>query len=188
MKEIKEFLASIPKSLAWVVLIGLPILILVISYFSISNSEIRLKNSFDAAVSKRTTQYDNMWKTWAGKAQIAVKNDSAFQNIVNIQMNGQKDGENVTWKWIQQSNPSASFGQVQALYSDLSRCIEAKRDEFMECETELQDLNREHEDMLSVAPSSWFLSSRKHFVYKPITSTRTDDVIKTGKDDNTKVF
>lgn len=176
------------KKLAVGVLIGLPILIVFFMWMNYTNSEVKLKNLFQQKIDQRTSFYDKMWKTISGKSQVATKVDTSFINVVNAQMAGQKDGEQVTWKWIQQSNPTASFGEVSRLYQDLSRTIESERNGFYVREQELQDIKREHDNLLNVKPACWFVGSRTHLAYKPITSTRTNNVMESGKDDNDKVF
>lgn len=177
-----------------IVNLGIGILVAIIaiwafsSYISYTNSDTRLRNKFAQKTTERTAFYDKMWKTFAQKAQIAVKNDSSFQRIVQIQMTGQADGQQVMMKWITQSNPTATFNQVSDMYKDLSRAIEAGRDEFFEQEKTLQDIKLQDDDLLLTFPGTVFLAGRKPLEYKPITSTRTDNVMQTGKDDDTKVF
>lgn len=190
MKDFKLGDFTLPKFWVKLILIGIPVLFFVFSFISFNNNEVDLRNAFEQKIDERTGFYDKMWKTLKGKSQVAVKNDSSFQNVVNIQMNGQKDGEQVTWKWIQQSNPSASFSEVSKLYADLSRTIEAERNGFFEREKELQRIQREHKNLLQKFPGNIaaMILGKKPLKYKVITSDKTDDVIQTGKDNDTNVF
>jgi hypothetical protein len=55
----------------------------------------------------------------------------------------------------------------------------------------IMDIVLAHDNIMTKFPSGFILSSfmgRTRLTYKPITSDRTDDVIKTGKDNDTKVF
>lgn len=178
------------KALTIALIVGVIIVTFAGCFISKSNQEIGLKNKFTQKKSERTAMYDKMWKTLSGKSQVALKNDSSFQQVVNIQMQGQKDGEGVMWKWIQQSNPTATFAEVSSLYKDLSRAIESKREEFFESEKMLQDIKLQHDNLMSKFPSSFILwiLGRKKLEYAPITSDRTDDVFKTNKDNNVNVF
>jgi len=170
-------------------------LILILSiggcFISKSNAEIDLRNSFTQASSERTTIYDNkVYKVVAQKTQIALKNDSSFIKVVNAQMEGQKDAPGLFMKWIQQSNPTATFTEVSALYKDLGRTVESVRTEFVEQEKKMQDIKKQHDNLLSKFPSSIVLSilGRKHLVYKPITSDKTDKIMTTGKDNDINIF
>jgi len=93
--------------------------------------------------------------------------------------------------WREESNPNANYETVSALYADLSRTIEGQRDGFFMEEKMIQSIVLEHDNIMSKFPSGVILSTfmgRTKLVYKPITSDVTDEVIKTGKDNNTKVF
>jgi len=160
------------------------------AFVGFSNTEVTTRNAFKQKMDERTAFYDNMWKTIGQKGQIALKNDSSFARNVDLIMSGRKDAQNLVMKWVQESNPNANFNEVSALYKDLSRTVEAKRDEFFDQEVVIQDIVRTHDNLLDVFPNNLFnfFLNRPHLVYKPITSDRTDDVIKTGKDNNVSVF
>ena len=164
--------------------------ILVTGFFSFSNQENRLRNQFKAEMSNRTAFYDKMYKIISQKSQIAVRNDSSFKDNIHMIMDARKDGEQVFFKWIQESNPNANFGEVSALYKDLSRAVEAEREGFFIQEKRLADIVQQHDNLLSVYPGAFYniIFNRQPLEYKPISSDRTEDVMKTGKDNDTKVF
>ena len=179
-----------------IVKLGILVLIIIILFISISslvnyaNKDMGYRNLFKAKFSERTAFYDKMWKVISQKGQVAVENDSSFRNNINAIMQGRKDADQLMMKWIQESNPNANFDQVSVLYQDLSRTIEAEREGFFDREKSLQDIKMQDDNLITQFPSSVFLSilSRKEIEYKPITSDQTDQVIETGKDNNTKVF
>lgn len=181
------------KSIVGLTFLGigiLTILILIGSIISFSNNEIMLRTTFNQKISERTAFYDKMWKTLAQKSQIALKNDSSFKENVNIIMAGRKDAPQVFMKWVTETNPNANFNEVSALYKDLSRATEAQREGFFQEEKVLQDIKAQHNIAISSFPNSLFnkFFGRKPLEYKPITSDITDEVIKTGKDNNVKLF
>jgi hypothetical protein len=47
-----------------------------------------------------------------------------------------------------------------------------------------------HNNLIQKFPNSFynFFFGRDALIYKPITSDQTDEVIKSGKDNNTKIF
>lgn len=178
------------KKLIPISIIAMIVIYLGSSFISVNNRDKILRNTFTQKIDQRTAFYDKMWKIISQKSQIAIKNDSSFQNIVNIQVTGQKNGENVMWAWVQQSNPTATFSEVSALYAELGRVIESEREGFYEREIDLQSVVNQHSNLVDVFPGSlimWVLGRDKLF-YKPITSDQTDNVIKTGKDNNTELF
>jgi hypothetical protein len=161
------------------------------SVISTSNDEVELKNRFKQKMDERTAFYDKMWKTISQKSQIAIKNDSSFVRNVNIIMQGRKDAPQVFMKWIQESNPNSNYETVSSLYADLSRTVEGQRDGFFMQEKMIQDIVLSHDNIMTRFPSGFILSTfmgRTRLVYKPITSDRTDGVIKSGKDNDVSVF
>jgi hypothetical protein len=170
--------------------ITLFLVILVSGFISFSNSEIDYKNSFNQKFSERTSFYDKMWKTLNQKGQIALRNDSSFRQNVDIIMSGRKDAQGLFMKWVTETNPNANYSEVADLYKDLSRSVEAQREGFFQQERYLQDIVKQHSNLLEKWPGSFYniFFGRKKLEYKPITSTITDEVIKSGKDDNVKLF
>lgn len=174
-----------------IAVIGFLFVSLIGTVISYSNQENSLRNQFKQKMDERTAFYDKMWKTISGKGQVALKNDSSFSRNVNAIMAGRSDSKDLFMKWVQESNPNANFDQVSALYADLSRTIEAQRDGFFMEEKSIQGIVLEHDNILTMFPSGFILTNfmgRKRIEYKPITSDRTDEVIKTGKDNNVSVF
>jgi hypothetical protein len=158
---------------------------------SLSNQEVDLRNRYKQKMDERTAFYDKMWKTISQKSKVALKNDSSFSNNVNAIMAGRKDAQGIFMKWVQESNPNSNFAAVSSLYADLSRAIEAQRDGFFMEEKMIQSIVLEHDNIMTRFPTGWILSSfmgRTRLTYKPITSDRTDEVIKSGKDNNVEVF
>jgi hypothetical protein len=157
---------------------------------SFSNEEIDLRNRFTQKIDERTAFYDKMWKTLSQKSQIALKNDSSFRQNIDIIMQGRKDAPQLFMKWVTETNPNANYMEVSALYKDLSRSVEAQREGFFYEEKMLQDLVRMHNNLIQKFPNSFynFFFGRDTLIYKPITSDQTDEVIKSGKDNNTKIF
>lgn len=105
-------------------------------------------------------------------------------------MSNRKDSQGLMMKWVTESNPNASFSEITKLYGNLLRVIESNRNQLYTIEQELTDIVREEEDLVGQFPNNIIFSilGRPALQYKPITSDRTDDVIKTGKDNNVDVF
>jgi hypothetical protein len=161
-------------------------LIFVTQLISFSNSEIDLRNIFKQKTDERTAFYDKMWKIISQKTKVAVKNDDSFKENINSIMSGRKDSDGVIFKWIKEVNPNANFNEVTSLYNDLSRTIESQRESFFNQEKVMQDVVLQHNNLLDKFPNSFYniFFNRKHLEYKPITSDRTDEVMKSGKDNN----
>lgn len=173
-------------------LIGLGVIFIIVlfsNFVSFSNTEIDLRNTFDQKIEERTSFYDKMYKVISQKSQIAVKNDESFRQNINIIMEGRKDAPQVFMKWITETNPNANYNEVSELYKDLSRSVEAQREGFFNQEKVIQDVVRQHKNHIQKFPNSFYnvFMGRQALIYKPITSSITDEVMKTGKDDNVKL-
>lgn len=178
------------KNLVIIIVLAVSFFYLGSAFITTNNADRTLRNVYTAKINERTTFYDKMWKIISQKSQIALKNDSAFQNIVNLQVTGQKNGENVMWAWVQQSNPTATFTEVTSLYRELGQAIEAERNGFFEQEKVLQSIKLQHDNLCDMFPGSmimWILG-RDKLNYVPITSDQTINIINTGKDNNVKLF
>jgi hypothetical protein len=66
--------------------------------------------------------------------------------------------------------------------------IVSQRDGFKFRQKELLDLKREHDNLIDLFPSSLFVGSRGKIDVIIVTSTRTEEAFKSGKDDDTKLF
>jgi hypothetical protein len=173
-------------------LIGLGVIMLFVfigNFVSFSNNEIDLRNTFEQKIDERTSFYDKMYKVISQKSQIAVKNDESFRKNINIIMEGRKDSEGVFMKWITESNPNANYAEVSVLYKYLSRAVEAQREGFFNEEKVLQDVVRQHKNLIQKFPNSFYniFYGRTKLEYTPIKSSLTEEVMKTGKDDNIKL-
>lgn len=187
--KIKHKLKLLKMNLTKISIIGVlfvGITAIAIQLVSFNNHEIDLRNQFDATLLARTSFYDNMHKTISQKVQISNKVDDSFKENINIIMDGRKDSEQVMMKWIKETNPNANFEQVAEMYKDLSRTIEAKRSEFVNRETKLADLQREHKTYIQRFPNSMYnmFFDRKPLEFKVIQSEETMKVMESGVDNN----
>lgn len=175
------------QALIPIIIIASIIFIVGIPIASFYNKEVSLRNTFTQKMDERTAFYDKMSKTITQKSQVAVKNDASFRENVDIIMAGRKDTENLTWKWLQEINPNANYDQVAALYADLSRSIEGQRAGFFEQEKVLQDVVKQHSNLLDHFPNNFINNTffnKDKLDYTPIRSTTTKEVMETGIDDN----
>lgn len=174
------------------VILGLLIIggIFLANIIGFSNDENTLRRTYDQKMSERTAFYDKMWKLLSDKSKITLKMDTSFHKMINEIMINRKDGENVMMKWITESNPGITFDKVADAYESLSRSLEAEREGFFQQEKVLQDVVKQHTILITNFPGAFYnlFFNRQILNYKPITSDRTDDVMRTGKDNQSMVF
>lgn len=169
---------------------GITVIIFIVmglNVMSLFNQETELRTEFEEKANERKAFYDNMYKSISQVSQVAVKNDSSFRKNVQVIMEGRKDSEGIVMKWVTETNPNANYSEVSKLYQNLTRLIEAKRDSFFDQEKQMSSIVAVHTKLLRRFPAGWILRTFfdvEFLVYNPISSSQTEEVFKTGKDDN----
>jgi hypothetical protein len=166
------------------------VLVFGLIYFSMSisykNQYVEIHNQLLAQEKSCKAVYDNMWKVISQKAQVSEKYKDAFKEIYPQLIEGRYGNEKggSLMKFIVESNPSFDI----SLYKDLSQSIEAERNRFTNEQKMLIDIKREEDNLLQRPISGFFLSDKKPYEIKVITSSKTEKVFDSGKDDDVKVF
>ena len=163
-----------------------PVLISVVMYFNYSNQEKSLRNNIAAVQTTIQNEFDNLWKTISQQAQISDKYADDFKKIYVEIMDARYDNARggALLSFVTEANPNFD----SSLYSTLMKTIEAKRAEFTNNQNKLRDLKREHDNLLSLFPSSIFLAGRDPIEVIMITSARTKDVYRTGEDNDVDLY
>lgn len=156
-----------------------------IQYFSINNQDVELRNKYKSQEQICESYYDLMWKTIKQTAQVSEQFASTFKELYKPLMEGRYSGNDKTlFKMITEDNPKFT----PELYSKLIVVIEAKRESFFQEQVALTSIWNEHENLLTKVPSKWFVSNSEHIKHQVVTSTITENVYKTKKDDDVDVF
>lgn len=154
-------------------------------YFSYNNKEIRLRKESYAQRDKIEGVYDKMWKIIQQKAQVADEYKGAFQEIYPELIAGRySNGGGGLMMWIQENNPEFDT----SIYRDLMASVEIYRTEFQTSQERMIDIIREHETLISVYPSKWFISNKSPIEYTVISSTKSKETMETGLDDDINLF
>ena len=164
----------------------LGVFILVVMYFSYSNTEIRLRNAIVAKQADNRNEMDAMWKNIAQTAQVAEKDRQSLMEIFNGYASARQGGgeSKAIFNWITESCPNVDTKTFQ----NLQNIIVAQRDTFKFRQKELLDLKREHDNAIDLFPSSIFVGGRGKIDVTIVTSSRTENAFKSGKDDDVKLF
>ena len=171
-------------------LLALLILVPVGMWISYNNQEVQLRNQITAQIKVNNAVYDQVWKVISQQAQVTDSYKESFRDIyVNIMQGrysqGSKDGS--LMKWIQESNPQFD----SRLYEKLMTSIEAQRISFTNNQKMLIDLKLQHDNLLDVFPGNVFLvwlGGKQKIDIPIVTSTRTEQVFETRKDDDVELF
>ncbi len=152
------------------------------------NTAKRLHNMYDAKLVDNTSEFDNMWKKISQTAQIPEAKKDALKEIFNgyaSARTGNGDGGSMM-KWVQESIPNPDLSE----FKDVMNIIVGSRDSWTNRQKELVDIARQYNEMLAVFPSNIFLGlfGMEKIDPKVVTSSRTDNAFKTGKDDDVDLF
>jgi len=151
------------------------------------NSEASLKVTYDAKLKDNNSQFDNMWKKIQQTAQVTNEQKNALKDIFTSYAQartGTGDGGSLA-KWTQESVPNVDT----TTFKNLQNIITSSRDSWTENQRELIDLSRQYNQPLQTFPSNVILRcfGFTHLDPTIVTSTRTDNAFKSGKDDDTSL-
>lgn len=157
-----------------------------IMYISYDNKYVTLNNLYEAQVAQDKLIHDEMWKILQQQAGVTENYSESFnKNYTNIMNSRNYGGEMM--KWITESNPTFDT----KLYDKLMTSIEVYRTKFTMVQSKLISIHNEMKNLLTLFPSRFFVSTIGGHVLPElniVTSSRTDAVFTTGKDDDTKLF
>lgn len=157
------------------------------TFISIGNQEVDLRNQFSAQLKANEVIFDKVWKVLQQKAGVTEKYAEDFKKIYSEVMDKRYAGnDQLMFKWVQEANPNFSV----EMYKDLSLAIESNRAEFSRVQQKLIDIKREHDNIRMKFPSSIVCSFKgvKELELKLVTSSKTDEAFKTGKEEDINLF
>ena len=168
-----------------IIICGAVVIILIAMYFTFNNKEVALRKEAEAQRGKIESVYDTMWKVLKQEAGVTEQYRKTFEEIYPKLIAGryEKDGGQLL-KMIQESNPAFDT----RLYDKLMQSIEVQRAYFATAQQRMLDILRERETLLESMPQCWFISNKTKIDYQVISSTVTQNVMATRRDDDIKLF
>lgn len=152
------------------------------------NKEVRLRNLIVNKQTDNKNEMDAMWKNISQTAQVAEKDRQSLMEIFNgyAQERAGTDPKTPLMNWIKEAVPNVPPGT----FDKLMNIIVAQRDGFKFRQKELIDFKREHDNLIDTFPNVIYASilGRHKIDITVVTSTRTENVFKTGKDDEVQLF
>jgi len=110
-------------------------------------------NTYIQKVQEKKGFYDKMWKTYLAKDKITNINKETFIKVTKIIMENRRDGENVTWKWLQENQP-ITYSEFTKFYADLSDFITNQRAGYFDIEKQCQRIANYNNTMLDTFPNN----------------------------------
>lgn len=153
------------------------------------NKEVKLRNLIVNKQTDNKNQMDAMWKNIAQTAEVAEKDRQSLMEIFQQYAAGREsNNKGMLMKWVTESCPQVAVNSQT--FDKLMNIIVSQRDGFKFRQTELLDFKREHDNLLDTFPNNIFAAvlNRHKIDVVIVTSTRTENAFKTGKDDDTKLF
>ena len=161
------------------------LIIIALMFFSYNNKEIALRKEADAQRDKIKAVHDKMFKIIQEKANVTSEYRDAFEKIYPDLIAGRySNGGGEMMKWIQEQNPNFDT----ALYHDLMQSIEVQREAFTTAQTRMLDIINQRAALVEQYPSRWFISNKTPIEYTVIASSHTNEVTRTGIDDDVLTF
>jgi hypothetical protein len=156
-------------------------------FFSYRNTEVALRNRFEASVDGVEASHDAMWKILQQKAGVTSQYKDAFEKIypeiIAGRYQGQQDGS--LMKMVTEANPEFNI----SLYQDLMQAIEAQRTAFLHKQEAVLDVQREYNTYIEQMPNSIFMpATATKLKYTVISSGRSKAARETGIDDDVDLF
>lgn len=151
-------------------------------WLSAHNSEVSLRASFNAQQKSNESSFDKTWKTIKQEAQVAQAERESFRKTYVQIMDATEGvaGRGMLASFFKQ----AKIEVTPELFKKLMTTIEAQRETFHRDQQKLLQFKADHDKVLAQIPSSWFVGGRDPLQPKIVTSTRTQNVFSTGKDDD----
>ncbi len=119
------------------------------------------------------------------KDKVAKINKETFIQVATIIMENRKDGDNLSWKWVQE-NQRIPFEEFTSFYKDLSGFIETQRQGYFNLEKECQSIATANNMLLDSFPNNVYniVLRRPYIKYEyGFTSEITDRIFATKKEE-----
>lgn len=172
--------------IAFVVLVMVVGAISVTTFLVHRSTVIKLQTRIESQYTTNKSSYDNMWKTFKESAQVTDMQADDFKDTYEKMISGRYDNDkNLLVKAVQEQNPSLN----SAVYTELQQQVEDGRAKFHNNQEKISDLVSEYNaDIQNYFVMNAICNFEK---LNPddyiVTSEKTQNAFKTGKDDEIKL-
>ena len=164
------------------VIAALFVLVLSIGGYAISvvNTEVSLRNQFNAQLQSNEVSFDKMWKIIQQQTGVAETERETFKETYGYIMQSRQGivGNASLASFLTESKVDIS----PDLFKQLMNTIESQRESFNNSQKRLIDIKREHDNLRMTFPSGMLVGSRPELEIKLITSDKTEEVFASGKE------
>ena len=154
----------------------------VVTYFSYSNTEIGLRNEAKAQQEKNEAVFDTTWKIISQQCQIKDDYKDSFRATWKDLMEAQSSGARTASLSVFVNKINPNFDA--SVFKKVMNTVESERKNFLNGQTKLLDIQREHENITTKFPGSLICSGRPPLKVVIVTSSKTQDTFESGKEDD----
>jgi hypothetical protein len=152
---------------------------------SATNREASLRNSIEAKIKDNKSNYTKMFEILVEQAGVSAQYAEDFKEIYPSLVEGRYNhGGGQMMQWIQEHNPTFDT----SLYKQVMTSIEAQRESFHSTQQQLTDLSRQHNNLLTMFPTSWFLSDVEKIEIPIVINNAAEKAFSSGKEDSMNLF
>ena len=172
--------------IAFVVLVMVVGAISVTTFLVHRSTVIHLQSKIESQYSTNKSSYDNMWKSFKESAQVTDMQAEDFKDTYEGMISGRYENDkNLLVKVVQEQNPSLNG----AAYTELQQQVEDGRAKFHNNQEKISDMIGEYNaDIQNYFVMNAICNFKKldpnDYI---VTSEKTENAFKTGKDDEIKL-
>ena len=149
-----------------------------------NNQEISVRNTIKVKLEDNKNQFDSMWKQISQLAQVTKEERSSLTRLITDNAQQRNMNDKVIMAWVQEAIPNVS----NATYLNLQNTISNTRAAFATRQTELLDLQRQHQDLILKFPSSMFIKNKQPVDVVIVTSEKTQNTFSTKQENDVDLF
>lgn len=150
--------------------------------FHVFNSEATLRNKAGAQQKANEATFDNTWKTISQVAQVNDEYKEDFRKSWKEILEAQNGGQRASMMTATMTKINPKFDS--SLSKKVMTVVEGSRKEFLNGQTKLIDIKREHDNLRTTLPAKWLVGDKPELAIVVVTSGRTNDSFESGKDDD----
>jgi ABC-type Na+ efflux pump permease subunit len=158
--------------------------------FGFFNTSTTMITAYEAKVDANRADFDNVWKQISQVAQVPDKYREDFQGVYETYMKSRQGGNTGDGELLSFLSEAVPQYDAQSLYLKVQTVIEARREAWTMRQKELRDLKREHDTLLRTFPGLVYniFVGHDELVAVVITSDKTEEVFRDGRDNDVQVF
>ena len=150
-------------------------------YRRVYDENVHLHSDYTAQNQVIEEVHGNMISTIQNKMHVTTEHADKIKEIfVPIIQGRYSQGDGTLMKWVQEQNPNFT----PEMYKDVSECIEAKRNDFLEAQKVMTAIIQQHNNLRNEFWAHMFwLKNEPELQYTVISPSATKETMKTRVDD-----